>query len=176
MIVPITFTVIGTPAPGGSKRAFIPRRRDGTLVTRANGYPLVNVSDAAGQGNKIWRRTVAIEARKIFARPLAPIALSVQFTFYVKRPLSHYRGQDALRGLHPKAPKYPKGKPDALKLGRSTEDALTGIAWNDDAMNVDLVCRKRYADAGWTGCEITITPLEDPPESAMCEILFGAKI
>ena len=172
-MTPIVFRILGTPAPGGSKTAFVLRRKGGAIVTRPNGSPMVNITDAGGQANKIWKRNVAIEARRIFAKPLPDIALSVEFRFFVKRPKSHYRGQDIQRGLRPDAPKFPKGKPDALKFGRSTEDALTGVAWIDDAANVDVICRKRYADEGWTGVEITIIPLEDvAPHRERAKSLF----
>jgi Holliday junction resolvase RusA-like endonuclease len=173
MTDPISFRVVGVPAPGGSKKSFHIRYGNGRFVTNAKGDPIIRTADDAGKGNAIWRRTVSVEARRIFARPLPDVALSVEFWFFVKRPKSHYRGQDVQRGLRPDAPKFPKFKPDALKFGRSTEDALTGIAWADDAANVDVICRKRYADEGWTGCEITITPLEDAaPQRERAKSLF----
>ena len=49
------------------------------------------------------------------------------------RPKGHYRtGKNALI-LRKNAPEHPTTKPDATKLLRSTEDALTGILWKDDA-------------------------------------------
>jgi Holliday junction resolvase RusA-like endonuclease len=34
------------------------------------------------------------------------------------------------------APEWPVARPDALKLARAAEDALTGIVWADDAQIV----------------------------------------
>jgi len=47
--------------------------------------------------------------------------------------------------------------PDALKLTRSTEDALTGIAWKDDKQVVDLHVKKIYGER--PGAIIRIIPL-----------------
>ena len=59
------------------------------------------------------------------------------------------------------APFYHTTKPDALKLARSTEDALTGIVWADDAQTAVLEISKRYADAGEPcGCQIVIQTLD----------------
>ncbi len=50
----IHFFVKGSPAPGGSKNAYAMRRRDGSLILRAGGAPIINMVDA-GKGNKQWR-------------------------------------------------------------------------------------------------------------------------
>ena len=83
-------------------------------------------------------------------------ALTVEFVFFVPRPKGHKRKDGTIRDT---APQFPTTKPDALKLARSTEDALTGIVWHDDAQTADIVARKRYADHGPCGCDITIRPL-----------------
>lgn len=59
----------------------------------------------------------------------------------------------------PSAPHYPAVKPDATKLVRAVEDALTGICWRDDAQIVNQDVRKRYADTGSARVEIAITSL-----------------
>lgn len=126
----ISFFVPGIPAPGGSKKAFVLKRRDGSIVRRANGSPMVNITDAAGEKNKNWRAIVALTARTEYSGdPLAgPLAVSMIFT--VPRPKSHFRSNGQLK---PSAPRYHTSKPDSLKLARSTEDALTGILWVDDS-------------------------------------------
>lgn len=70
--------------------------------------------------------------------------LSVMFTFVMPRPNGHF----GTKGLKPSAPDHPTTKPDALKLCRSTEDALTGVVWNDDSQTVQLDIEKRYAAVG----------------------------
>lgn len=72
----------------------------------------------------------------LFSEPL-----EVSMVFYVPRPKHHY----GKNGLRKSAPEYPTGKPDLLKIARSTEDALKGIVWNDDAANIVLRLMKYYA-------------------------------
>jgi len=152
----ISFFVAGTPAPGGSKRAFVLRRKGGAIVTRPNGSPIVNVTDAAGEKNKIWRSSVALfgsvamGGRSPMLEPLA-----VQVTFYVKRPAGHFGTGRNAGVLKESAPAFPAGTPDLLKLMRSTEDALTGIVWKDDAQIVDEVLHKRYGEK--TGAQIVVS-------------------
>jgi len=152
----ITFRVVGLPAPGGSKKAFVPRYKDGSFVRRANGSVMVNITDD-GKRNKEWRQCVSAQAARLFKTPLSG-ALRVDFKFFFTRPMAHFRGQDRLRGLHPKAPKFHTKKPDKGKLERGTCDAMTKIAYFDDAQICDGITSKGYAD--WNGCEITVTPLE----------------
>ena len=126
----IAFWVPGIPAPGGSKKVFV-----------INGK--ARLVDAAGQRNKDWRSAVALACRVAYqGKPLAG-PLRVTMTFYMPRPKSHY----GKNGLRASAPDYPTTRPDTLKLARSTEDALTGIAWDDDAQTVVLELMKLYSDA-----------------------------
>lgn len=159
----LTFTVPGTPAPGGSKNAFAMKRRDGSLVMRG-GNPIINIVDA-GKGNKEWRRSVAIMARRVMdsAPPfVGPVSLNIDFTF--ARPTSHYRGESKLNDLRNSAPKFRTQKPDALKLARSTEDAMTGIVYVDDAQVVELFVSKAWGEA--SGAEITVTEIFRPLKAA----------
>jgi crossover junction endodeoxyribonuclease RusA len=61
----------------------------------------------------------------------------VTMAFYLPRPQSLPKRVSA----HVKAP-------DLDKLTRAVFDALTGVAFHDDAQVVDLVATKRYACAG----------------------------
>jgi Holliday junction resolvase RusA-like endonuclease len=108
------FTVYGTPASGGSKRAFKAKHSDRILVVDDNPKA------------KPWKQQVSDVAIALFAGR-APFAgpLGLELCFYVPRPKSHY----GARGLLPSAPKRPIVKPDVTKLTRPLEDALTGIAW-----------------------------------------------
>lgn len=157
----LDFFVEGTPAPGGSKNAFIPRRKDGSIVMRVGtNSPVVNMVDA-GKRNKEWRKCVAHQARayaphsQISDRPLG-----VQFNFLMPRPKSHYGKGRNSAVLCEDAPKFHGSKPDVLKLARSTEDALTGIIWLDDCQTVALNATKRYAYLGEkAGCRVRVTIL-----------------
>lgn len=159
----ITFTVPGTPAPGGSKNAFALKRRDGSLVMRGN-TPIINIVDA-GKGNKQWRRSVAIMARKAMGSTppfVGPVSLNIDFTF--ERPASHYRVESKFNSLRNSAPKFRTQKPDALKLARSTEDAMTGIVYVDDAQVVELFVTKAWGSE--SGAEITVTEMFTPVKAA----------
>ena len=134
----IQFEVNGTPAPGGSKKVFSIRRQGfhtGRFI----------VTDDA-KHNKEWRAVVAAAARAAKLPMLdGPIFLSV--VFYMPRPKSHFWGINRIRtvaSLRADAPYYHTTKPDATKLLRSTEDALTGILWKDDAQIVIQVVQKLY--------------------------------
>jgi Holliday junction resolvase RusA-like endonuclease len=52
-----------------------------------------------------------------------------------------YRTPQAPAGAHPTRP------PDIDKVARALLDALTGIAYTDDAQVVDLIISKRYGPA-----------------------------
>lgn len=118
----------------------------------------MNVVDDARR-NKPWRERVAAVAMlaagdfRAFPRDGA---LSVSMTFYMQRPKSHYFTSAKRRGqLKPNAPIFPTGKPDVLKLARSTEDALTGIVWRDDCQTVSLQLAKEYGER--PGVHINVT-------------------
>lgn len=154
----LTFVVLGKPQPAGSKRAFAIKR---------GGVPTgqIAVTDANPKA-KSWQNEVRCAARNVVAASDAPIVwaspegpvllgpLNVSMTFYCARPKSHYRSGKHADQLKPQAPQFPAGRPDALKLARGTEDALTGTVWRDDAQVVDLDVHKRYGLP--ERCEITV--------------------
>lgn len=131
-MTPIAIRVPGIPQPGGSKRAFRNPHTGGIVVLDDN-------RKAAG-----WKERVALAARQAYAGEPLTCPLRVDVTFWAMRPRGHYgSGRNAER-VKPSAPLMPATKPDATKLWRSTEDALTGIVWRDDAQIVTQVVRKRY--------------------------------
>lgn len=138
----IRFTVVGMPAPGGSKK-FIPHRSTGRMICMDD-----------GKGNAAWKRTVARFAAVAYRGPLLEGAVWVNMLFIVPRPKDHYGTGKNAGTLKPSAPAYPTTKPDVLKLARSTEDALTGVIWKDDSATVNLNLAKRYGDK--PGVEIEI--------------------
>ncbi len=130
----ITILVRGTPAPQGSKRHL----GNGVMVESSKKV-------------KPWRKAVKYAALDAIAaghdqwRPLdGPLRARMVFTF--ARPKSHYRTGRNAHLLRDGAPARPTGYPDASKITRSTEDALTDAGvWVDDARVATLEIEKRYA-------------------------------
>lgn len=154
----VDFRVYGVPAPGGSKKAFVLRRANGEIVRRANGCPVVNVTDAAGEKNKNWRQSVAAAGAQAWAgRPLLTDLLEVWFEFYFPRPKGHYGTGKNAGVLKASAPGAPGGAPDVLKCSRAAEDALTAIVWRDDSLIVREHLAKDYATPdNPPGCRVRV--------------------
>ena len=132
------FTVIGTPAPQGSKRHV----GNGVMIESSK---LV----------KPWREDV--KAAVMLAYPggaradavliRGPVEMEIVFT--LRRPKSAKRGA------------LPDRKPDLSKLIRSTEDAMTEVGvFEDDARIVRLIAEKLYQGEpgalGMPGAVITV--------------------
>ena len=144
----IRFTVHGEARPAGSKRAFVNPKTGKAIVT-----------DTSGKAGKTWRSDVRGAAGLAYGGPLLDEPLRVTMTFYRQRPRSHYgtgRNADVLKLS---APRYPAKRPDLLKLARAVEDALTGIIWRDDSLNVDELLHGRYADVDRARVEILVERL-----------------
>ena len=139
----IAFVVLGIPSPGGSKSAFRHRHTNKIVVI-----------DAGGAKTKRWRTAVASAAREAMDGCefiAAPIGLIVEFR--MPRPKNHYlTNGDLRRG----APWVPIVRPDLTKLLRSTEDALTGIVFHDDAAICEQNITRSYASDGHTGARISV--------------------
>jgi Holliday junction resolvase RusA-like endonuclease len=139
----IQFFIAGIPQPGGSKRAFKHPSTGRIIVT----------DDA--KHNREWRANVSFFARQHFdAEPMRG-PLLVCFEFVMPRIGAHMNSKGQLKTS---APKYHTVRPDATKLTRSTEDALTGILWADDSQVMPFAI-KRYGSK--PGCLITVTPLQN---------------
>lgn len=117
----LRLVVRGLPAPQGSKR-HVGR---GILVESSKHV-------------RPWRDAVRTEAAAAWnGRPPLDEALEVGMVFTFARPRSHYRTGRNAHLLRDGAPKHPTKPPDASKLIRSTEDALTDAGvWRDDALIV----------------------------------------
>lgn len=138
--VEVTFTVLGRPQPGGSKRA-VPIPGGRSRVIDAN------------RKVKPWRDSVAYAAQQAMGErePLTgPLALGL--TFYIARPVSHYT--KAHHRISRAAPRRPVTRPDLTKYIRAVEDACTSILWRDDAQVVTQVCRKIYGSP--ERCELKV--------------------
>jgi Holliday junction resolvase RusA-like endonuclease len=142
----IRFFVPGLPRPGGSKRAFVNKATGRVVVTE----------DC--KRSKDWRTAVAFKASEAIKSPFAG-PVEVRFEFLMPRPKGHFGSGKNAGVLRSSAPAYPAVKPDVTKLIRSTEDAMKGIAWNDDAQAVKQFGEKRYAEI--SGAIITIIALDE---------------
>jgi Holliday junction resolvase RusA-like endonuclease len=141
----IEFFVPGKAQPGGSKKAFYIPSLGRPVVTEAN-------AKAAG-----WKQDVKVFAKQAYDGPLITGAVRVQCIFHVERPKGHYGSGKNAGQVKASAPQYPTSKPDSTKLFRSTEDAITGVIWKDDAQVVEQVVSKIYSNT--PGAEIKISPL-----------------
>jgi Holliday junction resolvase RusA-like endonuclease len=128
----LTFSIIGTPAPQGSKT----RNRYGAVYEAS---PKV----------KPWRQDVKAVAREAIEAggptfPTGPVIVGIRFR--LARPKGHYGTGRNAGQLRPSAPKVPDVKPDLDKLVRSTLDGMgeAGV-WRDDAQVVGLWVVKEYA-------------------------------
>lgn len=124
----IAFTVFGIASGMGSKKAFTPKGWSRPILTDSN------------RNLKTWQTLVAGAAsRAIAERPDFAImsgAVRLTIAFYLPRPKSLAKNVTA----HTK-------KPDCSKLLRSTEDALTGVVYRDDAQIIEIHASKAYTGA-----------------------------
>lgn len=133
----LSFRVEGIAQSRGSK---VPIRRGAHLGVRDS-----------NPKSGVWMQYVAecaAKARRTGTLLDQPLRLRV--TFYRPRPKGHF----GKRGLKPTAPEYPTTKPDAGKLLRGVEDALTGVVYRDDSLLVDSWARKRFAETAYTLVEL----------------------
>lgn len=146
----IQFFVPGAPVTKGSWRPI--RTRTGRVFL-AHDKPREYES---------WVGTIRQYAQahgvKILDGPVACMLI-----FLLSRPQAHYGKSKGVKVVKTTAPPYPAKKPDADKLARLVLDALTGMAWTDDAQVIQLHVQKRYhpMDAG-PGCIISILAMEAP--------------
>lgn len=139
----LTLKILGHAEPAGSKRAFAIRKGNGDFVLR-NGVPAISVVDDNPK-SKGWKKLVAAEARKLWrGRDLLEGPVRLDVTFVRPRPGYHFGTGRNAGVLKPDAPTWCTVKPDALKLARAVEDALTGVVWKDDAQIVDERLLKAY--------------------------------
>ena len=133
--------VRGVPATGGSKRAFV----HPTARTK-RGKPKVVVVDDCRR-NKPWRDLIVAELAGAWRGAPLTGPLLVEAEFRLPRPKAHYgtgRNEGVLKGS---APVWHSVRPDATKLWRPAEDAMTGVVWKDDASIVKQLVTKRYVTA-----------------------------
>jgi Holliday junction resolvase RusA-like endonuclease len=122
----IHFTVFGHPETQGSTRAFIPKGWTRPIITSTN------------KKLKPWRQQLSDSAIAAMAETdgeliARPAGVRLCICFYLEKPTSVSKKR-----------LLPSVKPDASKLLRAVEDALTGTIFEDDAQVTDIVVAKRY--------------------------------
>jgi Holliday junction resolvase RusA-like endonuclease len=146
----IAFTVLGTPAPQGSKTRF---RNGGMVESSAKVKP--------------WREAVKYAALDALGEDWQTIAgpVSVTVMFYLRRPLAHYGTGRNAGVLKPNAPAHCITTPDVDKCLRSTLDALTEAGvFRDDKQVVGGHIRKLYeTDLYQPGAWISVTEIKETP-------------
>jgi hypothetical protein len=152
----VVFDVRGKPQPAGSKKAFPIRRKEGGGWVATGKVAVVDDNPKT----KGWQAEVRAEAADAMMRaagpargaefdpapPLwdGPLGLAVIFT--LRRPKGHFGTGRNAGVVRASACPWPIVKPDATKLLRSIEDALTGVVWTDDAQVVEQLATKRYGE------------------------------
>lgn len=150
------FTVLGDPAGAGSKVSGVATRKDPVTgkrvpILRENGMPKTFTKDSSGGKGKTWRQEVAAAAfaarqRAGQTQAIREVPLVLEVTFFRPRNQGHHgtgRNAGVLKGS---APAAPFTRPDALKLARAVEDAITSSIWHDDSQIVDGRQRKVYGE------------------------------
>lgn len=137
------FRIYGDPAPQGSKRVF-------------NG----RVVEAAGQKLKLWRKAIAeaVETALPADHQLIVGPVKVEVVFYLPRPQSVKQNKRPFPIVPPDADKLLRGLLDGLGQGMNGKSG-DGRLWADDALVIEIVASKLYADDIEPGAEVTVTPL-----------------
>lgn len=148
---PLSFYVVGRPAPQGSKHARPVYRKghDGTRVFTGK----VATVESSKTGVDRWRGDVVRAAVEAWRLPPMQTAVRLRVVFVMPRPLSLPKRR---------TPPHTK-RPDSSKLLRSTEDALTTAGvYVDDSQITQTYVLKRYAEPDETaGAWIDLTPLPE---------------
>jgi crossover junction endodeoxyribonuclease RusA len=137
----LAFTVLGTPAPQGSKRHV----GKGVMVESSKTL-------------RPWRDIVAWTAKDARGQHTYDGPVNLNLTFTLARPKTHFRTGKHHAELRNDAPTFHPKKPDVDKLVRAIMDALTTAGvWNDDSQVATLHARKVYGDT--PGVEISVEDL-----------------
>ncbi len=140
----LSFDIVGTPVPQGSKRVVSSAGRSGRAW----------VIDTNDKTLRPWRATVAAAAKAAIPDGWDTAASYAMFaTFSFPRPKSHY----GARGVLPsRAGTDHRQKPDVDKLLRAVMDSLTDAGvWRDDSQVCVVAARKEWTtDAGRLAVEV----------------------
>lgn len=135
----LRFTVVGTPAPQGSKKGFYNKHTG-----------RVNVVEDSKRV-KPWREAVKFAALEERRRPGRPAhqtwtgPVQVLIRFILPRPKGHFGTGRNAGIVKASAPAFPATRPDLDKLERATLDALKEAqVYKDDGLVVTLMTAKTY--------------------------------
>jgi Holliday junction resolvase RusA-like endonuclease len=141
----LTFRVYGVAMPKGNMRAFLKRGMKFPIVTESN------------RSVKSWQQLVAEGAsRALQDTPHDLIAFGVRVTvcFYLPRPKKH--SKVGVFVAHCTAP-------DLDKLSRAVLDALSKVAYYDDAQVTELIAGKYYTSSNSPAyADIRVEPAPHP--------------
>ncbi len=107
-----------------------------------------------------WKGRIAMEA--VGYRPESPHlgAVSIELTFRMPRPKSHFGTGKNNGKLKDSSPFKHLSKPDIDNLEKAVLDELTMLGfWRDDSQITDMASRKRYTK-GKSGVDISIDMLD----------------
>lgn len=167
----IEFWVPGTPATAGSKTPVPIYRGKGRYRQQIGTRVLDGQTKEQREKKKAWRRHVQAMAREAMRESGWCLtnenqALALSLLIVRRRPKDHMReGQYAGLVKDWALELRPITQPDATKVLRAAEDALTGVLWNDDAQIVDQHVHRIYGDQigmswGAEGLKIRVAPAD----------------
>jgi crossover junction endodeoxyribonuclease RusA len=142
-----SFFVPGIPATAGSKNGFYNKKIGRVIMAPAN------------KKQKPWMSHVQACALEVYNGPPIDGPIKLSIVFIMPRPKGHFGTGKYSSRVKENAPFYPTSKPDATKMLRAVEDALTGVVWKDDSQVVHIDVCKLYTskDFRTPGAEIIIT-------------------
>ncbi len=148
----LDFFVAGIPAPGGSKKGFAFRRKDGKL-----GVNMMPSNRLTAPWMAIVTNVAAEAVKRVQSWEMDG-AFSLVVKYHLPRPKTHYRTGKNAKLLKGSAPARHLQRPDRGKLDRALEDALTGVAYLDDRFVYRIDSEKVWCDHydGWPGAEVTL--------------------
>lgn len=151
--------VSGENVPAGSKRGTTARYKNergkwrvSTWFDRqGHQHAKVNVSDVNSRRLKKRAKEIqeqVVEAAQLmaFEMPGRDVPLAASCIFYRPRRKGHYGSGRNERVLKDSAPAFPIAPPDATKLWRGFEDALTGVVWPDDSRVVRQLIQEEFVE------------------------------
>jgi Holliday junction resolvase RusA-like endonuclease len=144
----LRFTTYGKPQPKGAHTSFVPRRKDGSLVTRIDGAPVVVTKDTNDDQQSAQQAVAlaALAARTAAGSGISDGPVTVNRRYYFARGKGHYGTGRNAGLLKDSAPLYPVTKADIDKLDRLVFDALTGTIIRDDKLVVGGEHSKHFAE------------------------------
>ena len=143
----IEFTVYATPTPQGSMKGFVLPGKNGA---KARAILTSDNSKLRPYRQEVTRSAMVAMSERGVPEPFADkhVPVSITFDFYIAKPksVSKKRTEHVV-------------KPDLSKLIRSTEDAMTGVIYSDDAQIIAFNTRKHYGSP--ERVVIAVVALED---------------